>query len=222
MSAQTAFDLRWMAAMGRGDFIVAGANADAAAMVARWRDWPQKRLALVGPEGAGKTHLAHVFRAETGAALAEAADLTEADAPALCARGAVIENADHLPQAAEPALFHLMNLAAAEAAPLLLTGREPPARWAPALPDLASRLGALTIARLDPPDDTLLAAVIGKLFADRGLKHEPGLPGWLALRIERSFAAAAEAVARLDRAALQQTRRPSRAMARAVLPALSS
>ena len=206
-------------AMGRADFVVSPANAEAVALVSEPGRWPGGRLALTGPEGAGKTHLARVVMAETGAAMAEAAALRPSDAPDLIACGAVVvEDADRLPDAADPAaaeeaLFHLLNLAAADGAPVLLTGAAPPARWPAALPDLASRLAALTVATLGAPDDALLAAVIAKLLDDRRLAYEAPLPGYLSARIERSFAAAAAAVAALDAASLARKRPLTRRLA---------
>jgi chromosomal replication initiation ATPase DnaA len=205
--------------MGRADFVVSPANAAAVALTADPTSWPGGRLALTGPAGAGKTHLARVLMAERGAALAEAAALRPADAPELIAAGVVVvEDADRLAAAAdraaaEEALFHLLNLAAADGAPVLLTGAALPARWPAALPDLASRLAALTVATLHPPDGALLEAVIAKLFADRGLPFEATLPAYLAARIERSFAAAQTAVARLDAASLALKRPVTRRLA---------
>jgi chromosomal replication initiation ATPase DnaA len=218
---QGALDLgfRHRRALGRDDFILSDSNAAAARIVAAPRCWPGGRLALIGPEGSGKTHLARCFMAETGAACVEAPALRDPDVPALLASGGVaVESADRLaaPEA-ERALFHLMNFAAAEEKPILLTGREAPARWPAALPDLASRLSALPIAALAPPDDALLEAVIAKHFADRSLQVEPGLPAYLARRIERSFAAAAAAVDALDAASLVAKRKPSRRLAAAAL-----
>ncbi len=204
-------------ALGRSDFVVSASNAEAAALAADPALWPGGRLALVGPEGAGKTHLARVVMAETGAACAEAARLRVADAPALLAAGAavVVEDADRMAgdAEAERALFHLLNLAAQEGRPALLTGRDAPARWPVLLADLASRLAALPVARIAPPDDALFEAVIAKLFADRALIFEAGLPAYLARRIDHSFAAAAAAVERLDAASLAEGRRITRRLA---------
>ncbi|TVQ56171.1 MAG: chromosomal replication initiator DnaA [Rhodobacteraceae bacterium] len=203
-------------ALGRSDFIETAANADAAALIAARAGWPEGRLALIGPEGAGKTHLAHVFAAETDAPIVPALGLREADAPRLVAAGAVaVEDVDRLgaDAAAETALFHLLNLAAAEGAVLLATGRAAPTRWPIRLPDLASRLSAMTVARLLPPDDALLAAVIAKNLEERGLNYEAGTPAFLAARIERSFSAAEDAVARLDALSLASGRRITRKLA---------
>jgi chromosomal replication initiation ATPase DnaA len=205
-------------AFGRADFVETDSNATAAAMVADWRGWPGGRLALCGPEGSGKTHLAHVFIAESGAALAQAADLTAEDAPVLTARSAVVvEDVDRAPERAEQALFHLFNLAAADGAALLLTGREAPSRWGLRLPDLVSRVTAMPLARLGHPDDALLSAVIAKALEERGLRYEPGVPAYLSARIERTFASAEAAVARLDAASLAQARAVTRRLAAEVI-----
>ena len=208
-------------ALGRADFLVSACNAEAARQISAWRDWPGRRLALYGPARAGKTHLAHVWMQEAGAARVAAADLDEAETARLARHGrAVVEDVDALAAleparrtAAEKALFHLMNLAGAEGAWLLLTGRDAPARWPILTPDLASRLGALPVARLAPPDDTLLSSLMVKLFADRQVQIGPGAIKFLVRRIERSFAAVEAAVEALDRRSLAMKRPVTRAMA---------
>jgi len=221
MSRQLSFDLPVRTALGRGDFFVSGANAAAVAAIEGWRGWPLGKLVLSGPKGAGKTHLSHVWAALSGATLLPSSDLSGADIPALTRAPIVVEDADRIAgnAQAEAALFHLHNLALAEGAALLLTGRTPPARWGVALPDLASRLQATQVARLDPPDDALLSALLAKLFADRQLWPSPETIAFLTRRIERSFDAAQRVVAELDRAALEEQRPLTRALASKVLDA---
>lgn len=218
---QMVLDLVPRPALGRGDFLVSAANAAAVALVDAWPDWPGGRLVLVGPESAGKTHLAHVWMAESGAVAADAAGLGAGDVPRLVAHGAaVVEDADRLAalpgdarRAAEGALFHLMNLMAAEGGRLLLTGRTPPAAWAIATPDLASRLQALPVARIAAPDDAFLSSILVKLFADRQLPVGPEVVTYLVERIDRSFAAAERVVAGLDALSLGERRRITRRLA---------
>jgi chromosomal replication initiation ATPase DnaA len=208
-------------ALGRAAFLVSGSNAAAVAALDGWRGWPGRRLALIGPARSGKTHLAHVWMRESGAEWIAAADLNDAAAQRLARHGcAVVEDADALAglepgrrRVAETALFHLWNLAAAEGAWLLVTGREAPGRWRVETPDLRSRLAALPVARLAPPDDTLLSSVLVKLFADRQIHVGPGVVAYLARRIERSFAAAEAAVAALDRLSLERKKPVTRVLA---------
>ena len=178
------------------------------------------RLILLGPPGAGKTHLAQIWVAETGAALVPAADLAGADIPGLAAAGRVaVEDAASVagnPQA-EAALFHLHNLLAEHRLPLLLTAAAPPRDWGLGLPDLLSRMQGTAIARLEAPDDALLAAVLVKLFADRQLAVAPNLIPYLVARMPRSIGAARALVAALDAKALAARRPITRALAGEVL-----
>ena len=214
-------------ALGRADLLVSASNSEAVRLLSGWRDWPRRHMALVGPARAGKTHLAHVWMQESGAELLPAARLDDAAAERLARHGrAVIEDADRLVtldpahrRAAEKALFHLYNLAAAEGGWLLLTGRAAPGRWPVETPDLASRLAALPIARVAPPDDTLLSSLMVKLFADRQLQVAPEVIQYLSRRIERSFAAVEGTVGALDRLSLARQKPVTRAMAAEVLGA---
>ena len=221
MPRQLALDLTGAPAQGRADFIVSDSNRAALAALDGWRRWPKGRLVLTGPAGAGKTHLARLWTGETGAAQRPAVALRGAAPDRLLAGvpGLAVEDAPALlgDPAGERALLHLLNLAVAEGAAILLTGREAPARWPARLPDLASRLASAQLARIALPDDALLAQLLVKLFADRQIRVGPALITYLVARIERSFAAAADAVAALDAAALSRGRPVTRALAREVL-----
>jgi chromosomal replication initiation ATPase DnaA len=73
-----------------------------------------------------------------------------------------------------------------------------------ALPDLASRLKAMPVAMLEPPDDVLLRGVLVKLFADRQLAVEEPVISYMMLRMPRSLDAARGLVAEIDRLALEE------------------
>lgn len=222
MSArQLTFDLGHRAALARDDFFVAPCNAVAVAWVDRWPDWPNQGLALWGPASCGKSHLAAVWRHRSDGVPATLADLLAVDPPTLLgtANHVLIENIDAtLPDAAaERQLLHLYNVVAERRGTLLLTARQPPARWPVDLADLGSRLNALAAVTVEQPDDDLLAAVLVKLFADRQLSVDPGVIEYALPRIERSFAGARTLVETLDSAALATHRRIAPALIREVL-----
>lgn len=214
MARQLSFDLPVRTVLGRDDFFVAPSNAMALAMIEDTANWPVPRLTLTGPAGSGKTHLAHVWSDLTGAVIVAAADLPDADLPALSQAPVAIEDVPTIAagRSALEALFHLYNLAGVRGSPLLMSGRAAPRHWNLALPDAQSRIDAACHVALDPPDDTLLAAVIAKLFADRQLTPPPDVIAYLLRHGERSFAAASEMVARIDRRALEQGRKVSRGL----------
>ena len=210
---QYALPLPLSVSCDRADFLEDSSNAQALAWLDRPADWPGRRLAVFGPPGVGKTHLGRAFAATQGWRLLDGPALRGLPAPA--PGGTVLDDADAVPHPAT--LLHLVNLAAERGEGLLLLAREPPARWPVALPDLASRLRATTAVGIGPPGEALLAALLAKLFADRQLRVAPEVQAWLLARLPREAAALAEAVARLDRAAMQARAPVTRALARAAL-----
>ena len=217
-SRQQAFDWGVRPALGREDFLVVPCNEAAVAWLDRWPDWPGPALVIHGPPGSGKSHLAEVWRGRSGAESISATDLAEA------ASGAVREAAALVIEGLggridERALLHLYNGVAERGGHLLLTAAAPPARWPLALPDLASRLRVAPAAALGMPDDSLLGALMLKLFADRQVAVAPEVPAYAVPRIERTFEAVARLVDRLDRAALAEGRPVTVPLARAVLAA---
>lgn len=209
---QLALALPHAESFARDDFLTGAPNEAALAMIERWPDWPDRVLALVGPEGAGKSHLAAIWAEIAGARRISARVLGETNLPAALATGALVVE-DAPTRLDERALFHLLNLVREHEAFLLMTTRFAPAGWSVSLPDLASRLRAIAVIRLTAPDDGLLRAVLVKLFADRQLAVDENLVAYIATRIERSFAAARAAVEALDREALRLKRPVTRALA---------
>jgi len=210
---QLALALNHSESFAREDFLQGPSNAAALALIDRWPDWPSRVMALTGPQGSGKSHLAAIWAEETGARFISMRNLDGEQLPAALATGALVAE-DFSPGAFdEAALFHLLNLAQQEGAYVLLTARTPPAGWTVALADLASRLRAIPAVALSAPDDRLLRAVIVKLFADRQLAVDENLIAYLVARMERSFPAARTAVDRLDREAMRQQRAVNRALA---------
>ncbi len=215
MIRQLAFDLPARQTYSRADLFVSPANAIAISALDDWPNWPGRKMLLVGPSGAGKSHLAHVWASDAGAVIIDGAALAGADIPALTECGTIaVEDAEAVAGniAGENALFHLHNLMA-NAGTLLITAASPPRDWGLALPDLASRLQAAPLTRLDAPDDALLSAVLVKLFADRQIAVPPALIPYLVTRMERSIGAARAVVAALDARALASAKPVSRQMA---------
>ena len=217
---QLALALDHAESFAREDFLSGPSNARALALIEAWPLWSHRSVMLTGPEGSGKSHLAAIWAQAAGARLIAARALEPASVPRALATGALVVEDIAAGSFDERALFHLVNLAGEEAAFLLLTARQAPA--ALAVRDLASRLKALPVVALAPPDDALLRAVLVKLFADRQLAVDESLIGYVATRIERSFAAARACVTRLDEEALRQKRPLTRALAAEILRAPSA
>lgn len=203
----------------REDFTVTPANAEAVKAIDSWPGWHGGALALIGPEGSGKSHLAATWATAARAAVIPAKG--KVDLSALRGRPVLYEDADRDRTRRDEILFHLFNMAAHADAEggLLITGRTPPSGWSAALPDLRSRLNAVTVAQLQGPDDAILESMLRKFFRDRNIRPNEDVFPYLLRRIERSARKALEMVQRLDEAADAEGRPVSRALARSVLEA---
>ena len=191
-------------------FLSAASNAEALAWLDHTPDWPRGRLAIWGPAGSGKTHLLHLWSERLGASLLPGPSLRFT----VPERPLAIDDADA--SAGDP-MLNTMTSAGVAGLPVLLAGRDPPSRWPARLPDLASRLRALTAVQIRPADDALLRALIARLLAERQMVVSEAVQEFLLLHLPRTPSAIREAVARLDRAALAAGGRASRSIAAEVL-----
>ncbi len=198
------------------DFIVAPANEAARRWLERPADWPERRLALWGEAGGGKSHLLHIWAQNEKAAVL--AGPTLRGLPLVPQRPIAVDDADLL--AEEASLLHLLNAASNAGLHVLLVGREPPARWNVGLPDLASRLASIHAVVVKGPDEAQLGMIFARLLSAHQLVVAPSLQHWLLTRLPRHPQALAEAVARLDRASLAAGHRIRRPMAIAALAPL--
>ena len=212
---QLAFALPHAESFTRDDFLEGPANSAGLALVDRWPDWPNRVMLLIGPEGAGKSHLAAIWAEQSGARSTSAHALTPAGVPGALATGALVVEDLKATDIDERALFHLLNLAREDGAFVLITARLAPTEVD--LRDLRSRLRAVPTVQLLPPDDHLFRALIVKFCADRQLAVDETVVSYLASRLERSCAALRQAVELLDTEALRLGRPVTRALAAELL-----
>ncbi|MBU0585215.1 MAG: hypothetical protein KKB66_05810 [Alphaproteobacteria bacterium] len=215
---QLPLDLGHSIGHSRDELVVSDANREAVSLIDRWPDWPAPVVVLAGPAGSGKSHLASIWAETTGASVLSAGSIEQCIEGLDLSRPVLIDEADRMLD--EQGLFHLINAMRGAGMQILLTSRRFPSAWGVTLPDLASRLKAAATVEILEPDDLLLAAVITKLFADRQVEVEQHVVQFLVRRIERSLSTALDVVERLDRAALEQNSRITRALAAETVSAM--
>ena len=189
------------------DFIVAPCNEQAFAYVMRWPDWPTPAAALCGPAGCGKSHLGAVWREKSGARSVAAGLLTPESASVLLQQSGpaiVVEDIDDQ----QPSTVRDLALLALfdRKGGILLTGRTSPSHWPVAVSDLKSRFQSLIAFPMWAPDEALLSALIRKHFADRQLEVPDNAVQAILTHVERTPAAIAAFVDRLDTKALSEKR----------------
>ena len=220
---QLTLDLPIETRFGREDFLVSPSNADAFETFEGWPAWPDRVLLLLGPTGAGKSHLGAIWAARSHARILPASALAGADVSALAGVGPLLLEDVDSAHGIESELFHLLNLVRNSANSwLVLTARAWPDGWGLRTADLLSRLRLAPAVEIAEPDDALVRAVLVKHFIDRQLMVDTTVVEYLAMRIERSLDAARQVVEALDQEALMAGRRITRPMAGDVLRALEA
>ncbi|MEM7568674.1 MAG: DnaA/Hda family protein [Pseudomonadota bacterium] len=214
MAKQLPLALHWPKRFSYDSFIISDSNRAAVSQLERWPNWPQQTLILLGPQGCGKSHLAHAH-----ASVANAEVFTPGGLDGIDWRAhphVVIDGAPVLPDE-EAALFHIINGVREEKGSLLITARTAPNAWPTQLADLKSRLAAMVSVSVDEPDDLLLKHILAQHFNDLGVLPAPSVIDYLATRIERSFTGALTCVEALNEAALADKVKISPALARKVM-----
>ncbi|MFT4913659.1 MAG: chromosomal replication initiation ATPase DnaA [Brevundimonas sp.] len=195
---------------GAAEFVRSPSNTEAMAVLEHWPDGGEQVLALHGPAGSGKSHLAAIWAERVGAIALHGAEAGLADPLELEGRPVLLDRAQ---DADDETLFHLINLAQSGGGALLLASRPAPRAWDTVLPDLRSRLDVVRVVGMQEPDDTVLAAILRARFAARSIAPGDELIDYLVRRIDRSAAAVEAVVDRLD----AEHRPVTRALARQVL-----
>ncbi len=216
--AQLVFDLPYVPSWDEADFFITPQNKHALGLVTQWPDWHAPAAVVFGPPQSGKTFLAKIWQNRSKALFVEPAAL----ASHVWAEPFVPLALENIDTAAfdETALFHHLNLAREHGSSILLTAQAAPGQWNFTLPDLRSRIRSYPAMEILPPDEEHLAAILVKHFCDRQIEVAPDVISYLIARMERSMAAAQQVTAHIDRLALAERRKITRAFAAKVFKTL--
>lgn len=218
--SQLVFDLPQQESWDEADFFITSRNEQALRLVTAWPDWPSHAAIIFGPPRSGKTYLAKIWQNRTGARFLEPSEIAHHTWVAPYAP-LILEGADKA-LFSETSLFHHLNLAREHGSFLLLTLEAPPGQWDLTLPDLRSRIRSYPAVEIKSPDEEHLASLLLKHFSDRQIEIAPDVIAYLAARMERSMEAAQRLTAHIDKLALSEHRRVTRAFAAKVFKELDS
>ncbi len=210
------------------NFIVGDSNRLALQAVQTMMDSVATSLTLTGEFGCGKTHLLHaavnfrrgllggesaVFLDPKQLVLALAGG-EEGDLTRLLARwgnGILVavddlETLERAPVSLQEGILFLFNRLRETGGRMLLSSTVSPRHLEWLRSDLRSRLLWGSVMVISPPDDAELEAILAKMAADRQVRLSPELLKFLSLRLPRQIPEYALALARLDRAGMEQKR----------------
>ena len=174
-------------------------NASAVELVRASDKWPGGVLALIGPEGSGKSYIAEAWRRGVCGICVDPNLVSEgADISGLTGLPLLLEDADQLTDGR--GLLSLINLIRDNSGLLLLTARTLPSVWGLGPVDLKSRLSSLPFAEIESPDDAMLSVLLVGLARARFMKLPDDVVQYAVSRMPRSFSAAGAFVTELERA----------------------
>jgi len=195
MTRQLPLDLDAPDRWSRDNFVADAALNAVLDIVLKPQTWIAPHLVLLGAQGAGKTHIGHLFADGHDGVFLNASRTFTLDTGALEERPYVVDDAESASQAT---LFHLSNHATRTGQPLLLLTRTQPLAWPIEVPDLASRLYAMRVVAVPEPDEDLLRDILLRLFARRAISPSPDAVDYLMMRIDRSVGAIQKTVTELE------------------------
>lgn len=181
---QIALPLDWPQAGDADRFIIGEANRAAFEHFRCWSTWPVKATILTGPRRSGRTLLARHFVERV--------------------KGRLFDNAE---QHDEETIFHAWNAAQDSGRPVVLVADDAPPKWSVHLPDLRTRFAITPVTAIQQPDDKLFAAIVQRLFADRGQFLPPDAMTYVTSRVERTYFTAERVVEAVDRFAIAERAR---------------
>ena len=196
--------------MGREDFMVSECNEKAFAMLDSWPDWIGNGLFIYGPQGCGKSHLAHLFTDKVRqsadginkAIIKDSRQINMRNVKRLATENQVIVVENVRPLHNDEALFHLFNMFNEPGKYMLWTAESAANRLRFSLPDLQTRLNMLPSVEIKEPDDFMLQMLIVKLFNDRQIIIGEDILAYIINNTRRSFAYVRDLVKEIDEISL--------------------
>lgn len=201
MTSQIPLNLSFLPSYSRQDYVVNGQNKQLISLLDIWPKWQNSWLLIEGEQGAGKTHLAHIFASKMNAIFITD---TKIDMHTIInqQQSLVIDMPLPVKQQSQDDLFHLINHVK-ESQKFGVILLEPLIEIDfPVLPDLRSRLAQMMRFRLELPNDDTLKALVIKLLSDRQLGLSGAQIQWLIPRLRRSYAFVQQYIANVDKASL--------------------
>jgi chromosomal replication initiation ATPase DnaA len=191
---QLPLPITWSQRTDASRLLVTPCNAAAFALLRDWANWPSPCTLLVGPRRSGRSLMGRLFESESGGRLVDDAETRN-----------------------EEELFHLWNEARDTGRPMLLIAQHVPPAWHIHLPDLRTRLATAALARVLPPDENVIAALITHGLERAGSAFAPDLPDFVARRVTRYYETVDNVISCLNAESLASGRKLTVASARVVL-----
>ena len=185
------------------DYYVSTSNYFAFNIIDKWPKWEKKILNISGEKFSGKTHLANIFKFKSSALFLKENQINDDVFKKIKLHESII--IDEFSNIIDEKLtYSILNLVDHDSKYLLINSEIPLGEINFTLPDLVSRSKNLLHAKIDPPDDDLIFAIILKNFSDRQIRLEKKIIEFVINRIDRSYRKISEFIYKIDELSLKK------------------
>ena len=185
------------------DYYVSDSNYFAFNLVDKWPKWEKKILNISGEKFSGKTHLANIFKLKSSALFLNETEINNEIFKKIKLYESIIID-EFSNTVDENLIYSIFNLVDQDSKYLLINSETPLSKINFKLPDLVSRSKNSLQARINPPDDELIFAIILKNFSDRQIKLEKQIIEFIVNRVERSYSKISEFIYKVDELSLKK------------------
>ena len=185
------------------DYYVSDSNYFAFNLIDKWPKWEKRILNIKCEKFSGKTHLANIFKLKSSALYLNEKDINNEIFKKIKLYESIIID-EFSNKIEENLIYSIFNLVDQDSKYLLIITETPLSEIKFKLPDLVSRSKNSLLAKIDPPDDDLIFALILKNFSDRQIKLEKQIIEFIVNRIERSYSKISEFIYKVDELSLKK------------------
>ena len=185
------------------DYYVSDSNYFAFNLIDKWPKWEKRILNIHGEKFSGKTHLSKIFQLKSSAIYLNEKEINNEIFKKIKLYESIIID-EFSNKIEENLIYSIFNLVDQDSKYLLINTETPLSEIKFKLPDLVSRSKNSLQAKIDPPNDELIFALILKNFSDRQIKLEKQIIEFIVNRIERSYSKISEFIYKVDELSLKK------------------
>ena len=185
------------------DYYVSDSNYFAFNLIDKWPKWEKRILNIHGEKFSGKTHLSKIFQLKSSAIYLNEKEINNEIFKKIKLYESIIID-EFSNKIEENLIYSIFNLVDQDNKYLLINTETPLSEIKFKLPDLVSRSKNSLQAKIEPPDDELIFALILKNFSDRQIKLEKQIIEFIVNRIERSYRKISEFIYKVDELSLKK------------------
>ena len=185
------------------DFYISKSNFYAYQLIQNWPKWEKNVLNIFGEKTSGKTHLTDIFLSKNKGIKINSKNLNDEIFKGLKLHENIVLD-DFNNDIEERLMYALLNFIDHDNKFLIINSLKPINEMNFILEDIKSRAKNCIFAKIDPPDDDLIFAIILKNFSDRQIRLEKKIIEFVINRIDRSYRKISEFIYKIDELSLKK------------------